>query len=508
MKRVKVIFINILILTITSFILRTVSLSFQVYLSNQLGQEGMGLFQLITALYVLGIVFATSGIRFATTRLVAEEMGTGKPFGAIRAVRKCLVFAAIFGFATMAIVILNAEFIGTRWLNDPRTILSLRIFAFSLPCISLASVFSGYFIAVRKVIKTVAVQYFEQFIKIAVSISLLYIFLPQGLEYACAAVTAGSSIGELCSFLFLLFLYKTDPKGTSKSRESGPNLVKRMINIAMPVAFSAYTMSVVRTIQQLLIPYGLKKSGESSQQAISTFGVIQGMTMPIIMFPAVLLEAVSELIVPELAECRASKSYKRMNYIIARVFNLGIILSIGVAWLFWRYANELGITIYNNAEAAYFIMMLAPLIPVMYLDSIVDNMLKGIDEQVSSMRYNMFTSSINVVMTYVLLPRYAIAGYLITTYFIRILNFALSLNRLVKVTRLKIDWYRIAKSVFCIIGAIGIAVVLEDINLANPAIIYLHLTLTAAIYIFLLRVFSCITHDDVIWIKSLFARTP
>jgi hypothetical protein len=165
-------------------------------------------------------------------------------------------------------------------------------------------------------------------------------------------------------------------------------------------------------------------------------------------------------------------------------------------------------TIYNNAEAAYFIMMLAPLIPVMYLDGIVDNMLKGIDEQVSSMRYNMFTSSSKVVMTYLLLPRYAIAGYLITTYFIRILNFALSLNRLVKVTRFKIDWYRIFKSVFCIIGAIGIAVLLEDINLVNPALIYLHLTLTAAIYIFLLRVFSCITHDDVIWVKSLFSRTP
>jgi hypothetical protein len=97
-----------------------------------------------------------------------------------------------------------------------------------------------------------------------------------------------------------------------------------MINISLPVAFSAYTMSVVRTIQQLLIPYGLKKSGESSQQAISTFGVIQGMTMPIITFPSMLLETIAELIVPELAECKASQSSKRLNYIITLVFNLGL----------------------------------------------------------------------------------------------------------------------------------------------------------------------------------------
>jgi Polysaccharide biosynthesis protein. len=166
-------------MTITSLILRTVTISFQVYLSNQLGQEGMGLFQLITALYVLGIVFATSGIRFAATRLIAEEMGTGKPFGAIKAVRNCLAYAAIFGFASMAIVILNVEFIGTRWLNDSRTILSLRIFAFSLPCISLASVLSGYFIAVRKVIKTVAVQYMEKLIKIAYQYRFYIYFFPR-----------------------------------------------------------------------------------------------------------------------------------------------------------------------------------------------------------------------------------------------------------------------------------------------------------------------------------------
>lgn len=495
-------------MTITSLILRTVSIWFQVYLSNQLGQEGIGLFHLITTIYFLAIVFSTSGIKFTTTRLVAEEMGTGRPAGAFKAVRNCLAFGVIFSVASMAIIILNAEFIGTRWLNDTRTILSLRIFALSLPFISLSSVINGYFIAVRKVIKSVVVQYLEQLIKIATTILFLSIFIPRGLEYACAAVVSGACTGEFCSFLFLFFLYKTDRKGVSKSREAGPNLILRMLNIVMPVALSAYIMSIVRTIQKLLIPYGLKKSGESSQEAISTFGVIQGMTMPIIMFPSVLLEAISELIVPELAECRASNSYKRLNYIIARVFNLGVILSIGVAWLFWRYSKELGMTIYNNSEAAYFIMMLAPLIPIMYLDNIVDNMLKGIDEQVSSMRYNMFTSLMNVVMTYLLLPRYAITGYLITTYLTRVLNFALSLNRLVRVTKLKIDFIRIVKSVFCIIGAIGIAVLLQDINLVKPTLVYLHLLLTAAIYIFLLRVFSCINHDDVIWFKSLFSKTP
>ncbi len=214
MKRVKVIFINLLILTVTSLILRTVNISFQVYLSNKLGQEGMGLFQLITAIYFLAIVFSTSGIKFATTRLVAEEMGEGNPAGANKAVRNCLAFGVILSVVSMVIINLKAEYIGTFWLNDPRTILPLHIFAFSLPFISLSSVLTGYFIAVRKIIKSVVVQYLEQLIKIAATILFLSIFLSKGLEYACAAVVAGACIGEVCSFLFLFILYRNDKAGS------------------------------------------------------------------------------------------------------------------------------------------------------------------------------------------------------------------------------------------------------------------------------------------------------
>lgn len=492
-------------LTATALVLRTVNISFQVYLSNRLGPEGMGLFQLISSIYFLAIVFSTSGIKFAVTRLVAEEMGTGQPAGAAKAVGNCLAYAVIISVVTMITINLKAYYIGTSWLNDPRTILSLRIFAFSLPFISLSSVISGYFIAVRKVIQTVVVQqYLEQLVKIGTTIILLGVFLPRGLEYACAAVVLGASVGELCSLLLLLFLYRTDRWGVNNTGQAGAHLISRMLHIALPVAFSSYVMAIVRTIQHLLIPWGLKKSGESSTAAISTFGVIQGMTMPVIMFPSVLLDSISDLIVPELAECKASGSHNRLNYIIARVFNLGIILSTGAAFLFWYFSSELGMAVYHNAEAAYFIMMLAPLIPVMYLDNIVDNILKGIDEQVSSMRYNIFTSVINVLMTYLLLPRYAIAGYLITTYSVKILNFGLSLTRLLRVTRLTIDFTGIVKSILCIVGAIGISILLEELSLANTTLIYLHLLLTAAIYLFLLRVFSCITHDDVLWIKSLF----
>ena len=44
LKRIKIIFINVLFVTATTLLLRTIGLVFQVYLSNKIGPEGMGAF--------------------------------------------------------------------------------------------------------------------------------------------------------------------------------------------------------------------------------------------------------------------------------------------------------------------------------------------------------------------------------------------------------------------------------------------------------------------------------
>ena len=468
----------------------------------------MGLFQLITSIYFLAIIFSTSGIRFATTCLVAEEIGTGKPSGAIKAVHNCLAYGLIFSVVSMTVLSFSSKYIGTNWLNDTRTILSLRIFAFSLPFIALSSVLSGYFIAMRKAIKTATVQIAEQLIRICTTVFFMGIFLKMGLEFACVGVVLGACVGEICSFLLLLFLYCADLRHFNKNGKAGSKLVSRMLYIALPVAFSTYIVSIIRTVSHLLIPYELKKSGESSQKALSTFGMIHGMTMPVIMFPSVFLDAIADLIVPELAECKASNSNKRLNYIIARVFNICCLLSICVMWIFLRFYKELGMSIYNSMDVAYFIKMLAPLIPFMYLDNIVDNMLKGIGEQMSSMRYNIVTSLINVGLIYLLLPRYAITGYIITIYLTRILNFILSLKRLIRVTSLSVDFISIIMSIFCIIGAISISDRLsgfiQNSHIITVPLLYFQIPFIVIIYLFFLRVFSCITHDDLMWARSLF----
>ncbi len=509
MKNVKILFINVILLTATSLLIRTIGLTFQVYLSNTIGAAGMGIFQLIMSIYFLAITCSASGIRLATTRLVAEELGVGQNSGAKKAIRICMIYAVLLSITIATILYLSSGYIGTHWLCEPRTILSLRCLAFTLPFVAMSSVLGGYFTAVRRAIKVASVQIAEQVIKISITVVFLTVSLSKGLEYICLSIVIGSCIGEFFSFLLLYFLYIFDIRRYKSKGNISHDLISRMFYIVLPISLSAYVTSGMRTVQQLLIPSGLKKSGASSEVALAAFGTIQGMVMPVLMFPSVLLGAVTELIVPELAECLACGSQKRLNYIINRVLKLNMFFSIYVMSVFLFFSNELCIAIYHNSNAALSIRILAPIIPIIYLDALVDAILKGVGEQASVMRYNIVESFLSVSLIYILLPRFAISGYFFTMMISRLLNFSLSVNRLVKVSDLNISTSSIIKAIICAVGSLNLSnlfyyMMKYGIKLFAVSL-PVRISMAIIVYFILLRLFSCITHDDILWFKSIFS---
>ena len=102
MKRLKLFFINTIVLTLTSFLLHTIGVSFNIYISNKIGTEAVGLFSLVMSIYLFAVTIATSGINLATTRVVSEELAKGDYDRAKKAAKKCIFFSLITGlFASL-----------------------------------------------------------------------------------------------------------------------------------------------------------------------------------------------------------------------------------------------------------------------------------------------------------------------------------------------------------------------------------------------------------------------
>lgn len=422
--------VNTALLTAAALLMRCIGLAFQGWLSARIGAAGVGLYQLVLSVDFLCATFAISGIRFAATRLVSEELGCSRQGAVTGATARCLCYSLLFGLAACCVLYLCAGPIGFLWIGDARTVRPLRILAVSLPFLSLSSVMNGYFTAVGRVWKSASVQVTEQLVRIGLTVLLLQRAGTGNLERACAALAAGSAGAEICSFLLLGTVFLLDRRRHAARRERAPRLTGRMLAIALPLAVSAYARSALSTLEHLLVPRGLRACGWSADRALAGYGVIQGMALPVLVFPACVLTALAELIIPDLTAAQVAGRGGEIRRTVRRLLVRCFLFSCAAAAVLFAGGDFLGRTVFHSGEAGLYIRLLAPLVPVMYTDVVVDGCLKGLGQQLWSMGINIFDAAVGVLLVWQLLPLGGLQAYLAILYFGELLNFALSLWRL------------------------------------------------------------------------------
>jgi stage V sporulation protein B len=413
--------------------MRTVGVAYNVYVSNRVGAEVMGLYSLVTNVWGFALTLATSGINLAATRCVAEA---GKNTTEVSlAMRKCIIYSLSFGVGAALLLFSFSKPISVLWLNDARAVIPLRITSISLPVISISSALSGYFSAVRRVWKSAVVQVTEQAIKIFSVALLLTPLMPLGVEFSCIAIVLGSAIAELLSFTVYAIFYLTERRKEPPCHEIAPRsryLNKKIFSIALPIAFSAYIRSGLTTVEHILIPLSLREFGLESAEALESYGVLSGMVLPVVLFPYALIYSFTGLLVPEISAGIAAGEKRRIEYITSRVWRLTVLFGLCGAGVLGVCSKEFGEVLYSNKDAGKYIYMLAPLMPLMYLDTVTDSLLKGMGEQVYTMNVNIADATVSVILVRLLVPNFGIAGYIAVLYIAEIFNFALSAARLLK----------------------------------------------------------------------------
>lgn len=425
-KRMKF-FYNGLLLTAVGFAMRGVQLLFGAYISRAVGAEGVGLNTLIMTVYSFALTFATSGISLTVTRLTATAIGESKPEEQSRILKGAALYS--FGFSlvgTVALFFLSGV-IGTHFLADPRTTMSLQILAFSLIPAALSSVISGYFVGVRRVSLNAVVQVLGQIFKLFFTVFLLFQMAHLGTAFAVAALAIATTVSEILCFLVALVEFLVDRRRAKAGKGADITSVAAM---AFPLAVSAYIRSALLSLEHSLIPKRLRRHGESYSEALSSYGSLHGMALPLILYPLTPLTSFSGLLVPEFAQTHAEGKNERMRRLTERALNSTLTYAIAVSVFIYIFSEELGYVIYGSYEAGHYIGMLAPVIPIMYLDHVTDAILKGIGEHIYSMWVNIADACLSVVLVYILIPIMGIAGYAVVIIAMEAFNFLMSFLRL------------------------------------------------------------------------------
>ena len=477
-------------LTGVNLLLRFVSTSFQVYVSGRIGASGIGLLQLVMSVGMLATTASMAGIRTTAMYLTAEQLGHKKPGTVVWVLSACMLYSVICSAAVSCGLYFFAPMISEHWIGDVRTVDAIRLFCGFLPITCLCGVMSGYFTAANRIGTLAAVEVAEQLCYMLVTMLVLNFWAGSDPQLACKAVVVGGGISGCLALILLVALRLLEHPERSKRIPMG----NRLLNAAVPLALADDLKSGISTAENLMVPKRLALYSGIADP-LAAFGMLSGMVFPILMFPAAILFGLAELLIPELARCAAAGSGGRIRYLVRRSLKVAMLYGCLFGGLLYLAADDLCLAVYHNGEVAAYLRRFSLLAPMLYCDAITDAMTKGLGQQKACVRYNILTSSMDVAFLFFLLPRYGIQGYFFSFLVTHLLNFVLSIRRLLKIAGRVVDWKKVPLTVLSTVGALWAASHLAHSVLGCVAFLVLDGCL-----LFLTKVLE---KEDLHWIKGL-----
>ena len=243
---------NAALLTGSDVVLRLAGLGLRIGLANALGGEGMGLYQLVLAVYGLFVTLATAGISVAATRLLTEELSRDAA-SARGMLRRLLALGAGLGVLAMAAQAGLAGLAAKWWLGDVRVAGALRLSALGLPWMAVSAVLRGFFLARRRVGPNVASQLAEQTVRIGAVAAALYATPGRDAGERCTLVLGATALSEAVSCTLMALFCRGEARRCfgGKRAQTPPEASRRLWDILWPVEGGRVLASTLHTAENM-----------------------------------------------------------------------------------------------------------------------------------------------------------------------------------------------------------------------------------------------------------------
>ena len=413
-----------LILTLAGVATRILGFVYRIYMSNLMGAEGMGLYQLIMPVYALAWSISCAGFNTTVSKLTAQEKARGAYGNMSRMLKQSVIITTLLGVLLSGLLFFGAELLATYFFADERVILPLQILSFAFPFMAAGTCMRGYFIGLQEAKIPALNQVLEQIVRMVIVYLLAARFVPRGLEYAAAVALFAIVVEEIFSCVFVFAAYKLrkrkGAKGAVSPCEGAEAKPLRMSNLqiftlimfmALPLTGNRVAGSLLSAWENVLIPQRLQMFGLSATEAISEFGRITGMAMPLIFFPTAVLTALSVTLVPAVSEAVTAKDLRGVSTIASKSLLFAAITGMGASALFIFFSHELGMAIYNQ-PLGLMLKLLGIMCPFIYMQIVISGVLNGLGCQMFIFRNSLLSSAISIGFIYVFVPQFGLTGYI------------------------------------------------------------------------------------------------
>jgi len=405
-----------LLLTGTSIVSQVLGFIYRVFLSRLIGAEVMGLYQLVMPVYSVFLSLTATGLTAAVSHLSAQYHALGDRAAIARVLRRCLaVFFLLFALVAGTVALLSDP-ISVCLLGDARTRLGLLLL---LPCLLLTGIenlHKHFFYGTGNIRPPAAVELCEQFIRTGAVLGLLVLLLPRSPERTVGLIVAGMCVSELFSSMTLAVLYRRylARTGGPLPRSGGRGELDRSIfRIALPVAATSLLGNLMGSANAVLIPQRLVHAGMDVSAAMSAFGVLCGMTAPMLAMPTCFIGALGLVLSPKLAQSRALGRMEEVRRRIGKALFATSILTMPAMALMVVLGPDIGAVLFREETVGQYIVPLSVGVLLSCYQSVLSCALNGIGRQPAAAGCSIACGAVQLGCTWFLMgiPGMGLKGY-------------------------------------------------------------------------------------------------
>ncbi len=430
------------LLTAVGLFSQVVGFLYRIILSRIIGAETMGLYQLVMPVYSMLMSMTAVGLTVAVATLSAKYYALGDR-GAVRDTLRRAVGCFFLVAVPLGIVVAAAsDPISVYLIGDARTRLGMVLL---VPCVLLTGVENLHkhcFYGIGRVGPPAATETTEQLIRSIAVIALLLLIHPRTGEQKVGIIVTGMVLCEVFSAVTLTLLFRRYWRRDPPDRSRYPVSRKKLAEIALPVSLTSLLGTVLGSANAVLIPNRLVAGGMEAGEAMSAFGVLCGMTMPLLAMPTGFVGALCLTMVPDLARRTANGDRRAAGRFLDRVLSATSLLIAPAMALLAVIGPAVGQAVYREPTVGSHMTWLAVGTLLSCYQSVLSGALNGLGLEKLGARNAIISDVVQLGFTWLTVSHWGLSGFVAGFVLSSLVGMGMNLGSVLRAAGLKPKVYR------------------------------------------------------------------
>lgn len=404
-----------IILIITGLLTRLIGFYNRIFLSDLIGATELGIYQLIFPIYLLVFSITICGNELALTKLVSEFYTNQNRQIIKQFFHVCFIISLISGLFFSILLYYNAAFISNYILKVPECKKCLQILSFGIPCMAMKGSIHGFFLG-KKISSVHGISdLIEQIMKV-LSLYILSSYVICKTNYSASFAVIGIVISEYISFFYSIICYTKEvrhEKALSKYSISYKKIFNIFIKNAIPMTTNKFALTLVQSIEAIIIPASLLRFYHNATTSLSIYGVLTGISFPFIMFPATITNALSTMIMPAVSSAYSEKNNTYLRKLVENSIHFCFVIGLFASVAFFIFGKDIGLYVFDNRESGIYLFQLSFLCPLIYLSTTMASILNGLGLATQNLMQTLVATGIRILFILFAIPKIGVAGYIL-----------------------------------------------------------------------------------------------